>query len=137
MKRLWATACCALAIFLTGDVSGCTAATAGSAQLPAATTTAPRPSPFQSRKVFDHTKVEMGVAKILTDYPPNGYGLTAVSAVSCPADQPVVIGSIFTCTLTVGGLLRAATLTVKDADGKYEVAPPEPLPTGSIPTPTV
>lgn len=138
MKRLWAIAWCASAILISGGVSGCATETAGSAQLPAAATamTAPRPSPILGRKVFDHWKVETGVTKILTDNPPNGYGLTAVSAVSCPADQPVVIGSIFTCTLTVGGLLRAATLTVKDADGKYEVAPPEPLPTGSIPTPT-
>jgi len=138
MKRLWATAWCVSAILISGGVSGCATETAGSAQLPAAATatTAPRPSPILGRKVFDHSKVETGVTKILTRYPPDGYGLTAISGVSCPANQPVITGTTFTCTLTVDGSPRAVTLTVKDDDGKYEVAPPVAPPTGTVANPT-
>ncbi|MGI8589617.1 MAG: DUF4333 domain-containing protein [Nakamurella sp.] len=76
------------------------------------------------------------VTKILTDNPPDGYGLTAISGVSCPAYQPVITGTTFTCTLTVAGSPRAVILTVKDDDGKYEVAPPVTAPTGTVATPT-
>ncbi len=82
-----------------------------------------RPLTFDS-KTFDHVKVEVGVTKILTDPAPNGYGLQGVSGVSCPADQPVKVDAKFTCTGRVNGAQKQINITVKGADGKYEVAPP-------------
>ncbi len=73
---------------------------------------------------FDHTRVEAGVTKILTDAPPNGYGQTGVTDVSCPADQAVKTGATFTCTATIGGAQKQITVTVKDDSGKYEVGVP-------------
>ena len=75
-------------------------------------------------RTLDHVKVEAGVTRILTDPAPNGYGLEGVSGVSCPADQPVKVDAKFTCTGTVNGTQKQIVITVKDADGKYEVAPP-------------
>jgi len=77
-----------------------------------------------NKKVFDHAKVEAGVTKILTDPAPNGYGLAGVSGVSCPSDQAVKVDAKFICTGSVGGSQKQINITVKDADGKYEVAPP-------------
>lgn len=77
-----------------------------------------------NKKVFDHTKVEAGVTKILTDAPPNGYGQTGVTGTSCPSDQTVKTGATFTCTATVGGNQKQITVTVKDDSGKYEVGVP-------------
>ncbi len=75
-------------------------------------------------RTFDHVKVEAGVTRILTDPAPNGYGLQGVSGISCPSNQPVKVDAKFTCTGTVNGTQKQIVITVKDADGKYEVAPP-------------
>ena len=74
--------------------------------------------------VFDHTKVEAGVTSILTAAPPSGYGVTGLSALSCPADQPVVANTSFVCTATINGTAKPITITVKDSSGKYEVGVP-------------
>ncbi len=68
--------------------------------------------------------MEAGVTKILTDPPPDGYGATGVTAVTCPADQPVKTGTTFNCTATINGARKTVTLTVKDDKGKYEVGVP-------------
>lgn len=73
---------------------------------------------------FDATKVAAGVTKILTDAPPNGYGATGVSDVTCPPNQLAVAGSTFTCTATVNGSPKSIVITVKDSKGTYEVGVP-------------
>lgn len=85
-------------------------------QTAAATSDAPRR--------FDGTKVADGVTKILTAAPPGGYGATGVSRVRCPAAQPVIADSTFTCTATIDGAQKSIMITVKDAGGKYEVGVP-------------
>lgn len=74
--------------------------------------------------VLDQSAVQNGVKTVLTDQPPKGYGLT-VSAVSCAADQEVAAGRTFDCSATVDGQRKTVTVTVKDADGNYEVGQPK------------
>lgn len=72
-------------------------------------------------KVFDSSRVESGVQKILT----NNYKLDNVTGVSCPADQEVTPGHTFSCAVTVDGKQRTVKITVKDSEGKYEVSQPK------------
>lgn len=73
--------------------------------------------------VLDQNALQNGVRTVLTGQPPNGYG-QSVSAVSCPEKQPVKAGTTFDCSVTVGGSQKKVTITVKDADGNYEVGQP-------------
>lgn len=74
--------------------------------------------------VFDEAKVQQGVTAVLTESPPTGYGLSGVSNVMCPTNQPVRAGTSFECSLAVSGAGRSVTVTVKDDDGTYMVSPP-------------
>jgi len=80
---------------------------------------------FISKKVFDQTKVEAGVTQILTTAPPNGYGQTNVTNVTCPADQAVKAGTTFDCSVQIDGQPKTVTVTVKDDSGTYEVGVPK------------
>ena len=71
-------------------------------------------------KVFDATKVADGVRTVLT----SDYKLEA-SNVQCPDNQPVTVGSTFTCTVIVDGAQKAVQITVKSADGHFEVGQPQ------------
>lgn len=71
-------------------------------------------------KVFDQSKLQDGVKKILTEE----YQLTDVAGVSCPSGKAVTAGSTFSCEVTVGGAKKQVMITVKNADGVYEVAKP-------------
>ena len=82
------------------------------------------PGPLKKGETFDNTKVAAGVTKILTDPPPDGYGATGVSGVTCPADRPVKTGTTFNCTATINGAPKTVTITVKDDKGTYEVGVP-------------
>lgn len=73
---------------------------------------------------FDTTRVDADVTKKLTDPAPGGYGQSGVTGVTCPDNQPVVIGSTFTCTATINGTSKSVLITVKDSNGKYEVGIP-------------
>jgi len=79
---------------------------------------------FLNKKVFDERQVTQGVTNVLTGTPPNGYGLSGVTDVSCPSGQPVTAGTSFQCTLKQNGSAKSVTVVVKDADGLYEVNPP-------------
>jgi hypothetical protein len=73
--------------------------------------------------VLDQTAVQNGVKTVLSSQPPQGYGQT-VTAVSCPANQPVNAGDRFDCTVTVDGSQKKVTITVQDSTGDYEVGQP-------------
>ncbi|GGL91312.1 DUF4333 domain-containing protein [Nakamurella endophytica] len=78
-----------------------------------------------NKKVFDNGKVAEGVTSILTSAPPNGYGQTGVSDVSCPANEPVKQGTTFQCSLKVDGADKQVQITVVDDSGKYTVGVPQ------------
>jgi hypothetical protein len=52
------------------------------------------------------------------------YKFSDVSAVECPEDQPVVVGTSFQRTVQIGGRVKEVTITVTTTDGEYEVAQP-------------
>lgn len=70
-----------------------------------------------------------GVTRILTDKA-TGYGLTAVSDVTCNNGENPDIkkGATFTCDVTINEAAQQVTVTFLDDDGKYEVGSPD-LPT--------
>lgn len=73
------------------------------------------------RSVFDASSVQKGVEQTLTD----SYGINGVSGVSCPGGQPVEPGSSFQCQVQVDGQSKTVTVTVKNAEGVYEVGHPK------------
>ncbi|MDT7726043.1 MAG: hypothetical protein QOI21_2619, partial [Actinomycetota bacterium] len=75
---------------------------------------------FFVTKVFDNAAVQTGVTKILTE----NYKIAGVTGVSCPAEQEVKDGVTFQCTATVAGKTQTVPITVKGADGNYEVGTP-------------
>ena len=79
---------------------------------------------FLNKKVFDERQVTQGVTAVLTGTPPTGYGLTGVTDVSCPSGQEVKAGTSFQCDLKIDGQAEKVTVVVKDANGLYEVNPP-------------
>jgi hypothetical protein len=96
---------------------------AGSAVIPTETP-APVSGSTGRTLTFDSAKVAAGVRKILTDAPPNGYGLTGVTDTSCPNRQPVKTGTVFLCHATINNASKAIQITVKDDAGMYEVGVP-------------
>ncbi len=79
---------------------------------------------FLNKKVFDERQVSQGVTAVLTGTPPSGYGLSGVTDVSCPSGQEVKAGTSFQCDLKIDGQAQKVTVLVKDANGLYEVNPP-------------
>ncbi|MFD4636547.1 DUF4333 domain-containing protein [Lentzea sp. NPDC058436] len=79
------------------------------------TRTAPR-----ERHVFMTDAVEYGVGQVLTDE----YKISDVGRVTCPESQDVEPGRTFICAVAVGGVDRSVKITVKTADGEYEVGQP-------------
>ncbi|HEX5401246.1 MAG TPA: DUF4333 domain-containing protein [Pseudonocardiaceae bacterium] len=71
-------------------------------------------------KVLDTSTLESGVKGILQ----NDYKIN-VSTVTCPSDPEVKVGNVFTCQATIGGQQKQVQVTVKTADGLYEVAQPQ------------
>jgi hypothetical protein len=74
--------------------------------------------------VFDQSQLEQGVTDELTGLPPKGYGLSGITNVRCPVNQPVKADTSFQCTLAVNGTAKTVTIVVKDDTGLYEVNPP-------------
>ncbi|NIH83535.1 DUF4333 domain-containing protein [Amycolatopsis granulosa] len=96
-------------------------APAPSTPAPAVVTSSPPPlTPV--RRVFDPARVQDGVRRVLTE----SYLVTEVGDVSCPADQDVVAGRTFECTVDIAGKEEKVTITVRDAAGGYEVSQPKP-----------
>lgn len=71
--------------------------------------------------VFDASSVQKGVEQTLKD----SYGIQGVSGVTCPEGQEVEPGSSFQCRVQVDGQDKTVTVTVKNAEGVYEVGHPK------------
>jgi hypothetical protein len=75
---------------------------------------------FFNTKVLDTAAVEQGVQRVLqSDYH------YSVSGVTCPSSPQVKVGNVFYCTATIQGQQKQVQVTVKTADGQYEVAQPK------------
>jgi hypothetical protein len=92
--------------------------------MPLQTPTSTPSSTVDAAPTLDRSSVESEVRRTMADPPPQGYGLTRVTAVTCPAGQAVVPGSTFTCTMSVDDVLRSVTVTVVDETGGFTVGPP-------------
>lgn len=79
---------------------------------------------FAPVKVFDARKMAVGVTRVLTDDPPDGYGLTGVRNLTCPKNQKVEVGATFDCAFELDGQPTTVTIIVRSEDGLYEVRPP-------------
>jgi hypothetical protein len=75
---------------------------------------------FFNTKVLDTTAVQNGVKNVLQ----NDYKIN-VSNVTCPSNPEVKVGNVFNCQVTVDGQQKSVQVTVKTADGQYEVAQPK------------
>lgn len=73
------------------------------------------------KSVFDRPAVQAGVVNLLK----NSYNMDATAA-SCPdaATTEVKAGNTFSCTVTIDGAQKNVTVTVKDAEGTYDVSVP-------------
>ncbi|PRX45050.1 uncharacterized protein DUF4333 [Prauserella shujinwangii] len=88
-----------------------------------ATTSAPSPTTTTAiTKVFNAAVMENDVQRLLTE----SYEVRDVRSVDCPADQEVEPGNTFDCDALIGGEPHTVTITVTDAEGRYEVGQPEP-----------
>jgi len=84
--------------------------------------------------VFDQKQLATGVATVLSAAPPTGYGLGRVNSVGCPANVTVEAGTVFRCSLQIGGSGKSVTVIVTGdartaeagglASGVYEVTSP-------------
>jgi uncharacterized protein DUF4333 len=75
---------------------------------------------FFVTRVFDTAAVQSGVQRVLT----SDYKIEGVADVRCPANVQVKVGETFTCTTTVNGKPANIQITIKSADGNYEVGRP-------------
>lgn len=75
---------------------------------------------FFVTKVFDNAEVQKGVVSILK----NDYKIPDVESASCTGEHTVKVGATFECTAKVGGNDKKVKITVKTADGEYEVGQP-------------
>lgn len=89
-----------------------------------ATVTVTASSRSNPAKVFDRERLQQGVSSVLTSQPPSGYGITGITDLSCPEQQPVKADTSFRCSLTIDGRATTVTIVVKNDGGLYEVNPP-------------
>ncbi|WHT15755.1 DUF4333 domain-containing protein [Crossiella sp. CA-258035] len=97
---------------LVAALSGCAGAARPGAAPPVSSSAGP---------VFEVARVEDGVRKVLVDK----YRVAGLASVRCPSGQPVVPSSSFACLVVVSGAAKQVRLTVRGADGSYEVGLPE------------
>jgi hypothetical protein len=71
-------------------------------------------------KVLDTVSVQNGVKRVLQD----DYKIS-VGAVTCPNNMDVQVGNTYTCQASVSGQTKSVQITIKTADGQYEVAQPK------------
>jgi hypothetical protein len=69
---------------------------------------------------LDASAVQAGVQQILI----RDYHVAEVGTVTCPAGEPVVPGTAFTCQAVIAGTLETIHIRVLDAGGAYRVAQP-------------
>jgi hypothetical protein len=77
------------------------------------------PAPPPPERVLDGASLNNGVRNILE----NDYKI-AMDEVVCPDNEPAAVGNRFTCTMAVAGQQKQVPITVKTADGRYEVGQP-------------
>jgi len=75
---------------------------------------------FFVTKVFDNAQMQKDVVGVLK----NDYKIPDVESATCPGEQKVKVGATFECTAQVGGNEKKVKITVKTADGEYEVGQP-------------
>lgn len=85
---------------------------------------APKDTDPPAGGVFDHESVQRDVEKILTDTVPKGFGLSGVSAVTCPEGVDVRAGGTFECAVMIDGEPKSVEVTIVDVEGTYEVGYP-------------
>jgi hypothetical protein len=72
-------------------------------------------------KVFRADSLERNVVQVLQD----DYKISEVRSAACPTNQPVVVGTSFNCSVEIGDRTKQVKVTVKTADGEYEVGAPQ------------
>ncbi|CAL9524383.1 hypothetical protein SUDANB95_03872 [Actinosynnema sp. ALI-1.44] len=72
------------------------------------------------KKIFDNTAVQNGIVQILKD----DYKISDVESATCTGENPVEPNRSFTCKVKIGGKDKDVKITVKTADGEYEVGQP-------------
>ncbi len=75
---------------------------------------------FFKKKIFDNTSVQNGIVGILKD----DYKIADVESATCTGENPVEPNRTFTCKVKIGGKDKEVKITVKTADGEYEVGQP-------------
>ena len=105
-------------------LAGCSGVAGTAVAAATRTTSAPAVDRSGPVRVFDERRVAAGVTQVLTDDPPDGYGLAGVRDVTCPRNQRFEVGAAFDCALTLDGQPTTVTIIVRSADGLYEVQPP-------------
>ncbi|MBB5954084.1 hypothetical protein FHS29_000654 [Saccharothrix tamanrassetensis] len=75
---------------------------------------------FFKKKIFDNASVQTGIVQILKD----DYKISDVESATCNGENPVEPNRTFTCKVKIGGKDKDVKITVKTADGEYEVGQP-------------
>ncbi|WP_433273262.1 DUF4333 domain-containing protein [Actinosynnema sp. CS-041913] len=75
---------------------------------------------FFKKKIFDNVAVQTGIVQILKD----DYKISDVESATCTGENPVEPNRTFTCKVKIGGKDKDVKITVKTADGEYEVGQP-------------
>ncbi|MBW4717701.1 DUF4333 domain-containing protein [Saccharothrix obliqua] len=75
---------------------------------------------FFKKKIFDNASVQSGIVQILKD----DYKISDVEGATCNGENPVEPNRTFTCKVKIGGKDKDVKITVKTADGEYEVGQP-------------
>lgn len=81
---------------------------------------------FLNTTKLDITVAQRSIEQLLSDKA-NGYGLGAVSDVTCNNSQNPTVraGATFTCTVRISGIPRRVNVTFDNSSGDYTVSPPQ------------
>ncbi|WP_146771067.1 DUF4333 domain-containing protein [Prauserella muralis] len=100
--------------------AGSTATAAPSTASSASEAPAPTTSLSRVPRLFDPQSMQQSVQQVLSQ----AYGIEGVESVSCPAGQRVEVGTTFDCSARIDGEQKLVAITVRTADGRYEVGRP-------------
>lgn len=81
---------------------------------------------FLNTTKLDITVAQRSIEQLLSDKA-NGYGLGAVSDVTCNNGQNPTVraGASFTCTVRISGIPRRVNVSFDNSSGDYTVSPPQ------------
>ncbi|AGB27045.1 hypothetical protein Mycsm_06944 (plasmid) [Mycobacterium sp. JS623] len=81
---------------------------------------------FLNTTKLDITVAQRSIEQLLSDKA-NGYGLGAVSDVTCNNGQNPTVraGATFTCTVRINGIPRRVNVSFDNSSGDYTVSPPQ------------